>query len=96
MFSSAEPKRSLDAGGLPVEEANQREGDPDRRSERLGRQYLVDCYPGQLRLLIVQPATCVSFVHSKSIPRPNVPPESAWESSRSSALQAAQRHRNTL
>jgi hypothetical protein len=32
MFSSAEPKRSLDAGGLPVEEPNQREGDPDRRA----------------------------------------------------------------
>ncbi len=32
MFSSAEPKRSLDGGGLPVEEPKQREGDPDRRA----------------------------------------------------------------
>ena len=32
MFSSAEPKRSLDAGGLPVEEPKRREGDPDRRA----------------------------------------------------------------
>ena len=32
MSSSAEPKRFLDDGGLPVDEPNQREGDPDRRA----------------------------------------------------------------
>jgi hypothetical protein len=44
---------------------------------RPGRQYLVNCYPGQSRLLTVQSATCVSLVNSKSIARFKVPLESA-------------------
>jgi PhnB protein len=46
-------RRALDAGGLTHRRRAEKKGRrsrPPRGGERPGRQYLVDCYPGQLRL----------------------------------------------